>query len=143
MTYRLHQGTLATTCCHPSISKCGTQTRSPTFLSLSTNGTKWRINRFTTPCPALSSLSRSNHMELEAHVHELAGEPFNLGSKQLQHILFEKMGLPVVKKTPKGAPSTAEDVLQELALQYELPAAIMEFRGLTKLKNTYTDKRHK
>lgn len=80
-------------------------------------------------------------MELEKHVHELAGESFNLGSpKQLQHILFEKMGLPVVKKTPKGAPSTAEEVLQELALQYELPAAIMEFRGLTKLKNTYTDK---
>lgn len=80
-------------------------------------------------------------MELEKQVHELAGEPFNLGSpKQLQHILFEKMALPVLKKTPKGAPSTAEDVLQDLALEYELPAAIMEYRGLTKLKNTYTDK---
>ncbi len=80
-------------------------------------------------------------MDLEKEVHELAGESFNLGStKQLQHILFEKMSLPVVKKTPKGAPSTSEEVLQELALEYELPKKIMEYRGLTKLKNTYTDK---
>ncbi|MDC8829145.1 DNA polymerase I [Alteromonas gilva] len=80
-------------------------------------------------------------IELEKEVHELAGEAFNLGStKQLQHILFEKMELPVVKKTPKGAPSTSEEVLQELALDYELPQKIMEYRGLTKLKNTYTDK---
>ena len=79
--------------------------------------------------------------ELEKEVHEEAGESFNLGStKQLQHILFEKMSLPVVKKTPKGAPSTSEDVLQELALEYSLPQKIMEYRGLTKLKNTYTDK---
>ena len=79
--------------------------------------------------------------ELEKEVHEEAGEPFNLGStKQLQHILFEKMSLPVIKKTPKGAPSTSEDVLQELALEYPLPQKIMEYRGLTKLKNTYTDK---
>ncbi|WP_395339031.1 DNA polymerase I [Ningiella sp. W23] len=80
-------------------------------------------------------------VELETHVHELAGEPFNLGStKQLQHILFEKMSLPIVKKTPKGAPSTSEEVLQELAKNYELPALIMQYRGLSKLKNTYTDK---
>lgn len=80
-------------------------------------------------------------VELERQVHELAGEPFNLGStKQLQHVLFDKMALPVVKKTPKGAPSTSEEVLQELALEYELPALIMQYRGLTKLKNTYTDK---
>ncbi len=79
--------------------------------------------------------------ELEKEVHEEAGEPFNLGStKQLQHILFEKMSLPIIKKTPKGAPSTSEDVLQELALEYPLPKKIMEYRGLTKLKNTYTDK---
>ena len=79
--------------------------------------------------------------ELEKEVHEEAGEPFNLGStKQLQHILFEKLSLPVSKKTPKGAPSTSEDVLQELALEYPLPQKIMEYRGLTKLKNTYTDK---
>jgi len=79
--------------------------------------------------------------ELESEVHEGAGEPFNLGStKQLQHVLFEKMSLPIIKKTPKGAPSTSEDVLQELALEYPLPKKIMEYRGLTKLKNTYTDK---
>ena len=65
----------------------------------------------------------------------------NLGSpKQLQHILFEKMSLPVIKKTPKGAPSTSEEVLQELALEFPLPKKLMEYRGLTKLKNTYTDK---
>lgn len=78
---------------------------------------------------------------LEKEVHDEAGEAFNLGSpKQLQHILFEKMALPVIKKTPKGAPSTSEDVLQELALEYSLPQKIMEYRGLSKLKNTYTDK---
>ncbi|MCU7553632.1 DNA polymerase I [Alteromonas sp. ASW11-19] len=79
--------------------------------------------------------------KLEKAVHEEAGETFNLGStKQLQHILFEKMELPIVKKTPKGAPSTSEEVLQELALEYSLPHKIMEYRGMTKLKNTYTDK---
>ena len=79
--------------------------------------------------------------ELEASVHEAAGETFNLGStKQLQQILFEKLSLPVIKKTPKGAPSTSEEVLQELALDYPIPKMIMEYRGLTKLKNTYTDK---
>lgn len=80
-------------------------------------------------------------LELETDVHEMAGEAFNLGSpKQLQTILFEKLNLPVIKKTPKGAPSTSEEVLQELALNYPLPKAIMEYRGLSKLKNTYTDK---
>lgn len=80
-------------------------------------------------------------MEIEQAVHAMAGETFNLGStKALQTILFEKMGLPVLKKTPKGAPSTAEEVLIELANDYELPALIMEYRGLSKLKNTYTDK---
>lgn len=79
--------------------------------------------------------------ELEKEVHDEAGETFNLGStKQLQHILFDKMDLPVIKKTPKGAPSTSEEVLQELALDYPLPHKIMEYRGLTKLKSTYTDK---
>ena len=79
--------------------------------------------------------------ELEASVHDAAGETFNLGStKQLQQILFEKLELPIIKKTPKGAPSTSEEVLQELALEYPIPKMIMEYRGLTKLKNTYTDK---
>jgi DNA polymerase-1 len=79
--------------------------------------------------------------ELQASAHELAGEAFNLGSpKQLAHILFEKLALPVIKKTPKGAPSTAEEVLAELALDYPLPKVLMEYRGLSKLKSTYTDK---
>ena len=79
--------------------------------------------------------------ELEAQAYELAGQPFNLGSpKQLGEILFEKLELPVIKKTPKGAPSTAEEVLQELAVDYPLPALLMEYRSLSKLKSTYTDK---
>jgi DNA polymerase I len=83
----------------------------------------------------------SRILQLEKEVHELAGQSFNLGStKQLQEILYDKMSLPVLKKTPKGAPSTSEEVLQELALDYPLPKLLMEFRGLTKLKNTYTDK---
>ena len=80
-------------------------------------------------------------LELEKKAHELAGQAFNLSSpKQLQEILFEKMGLPVLKKTPKKQPSTAEEVLVQLALDYPLPKVIMEYRGLTKLKSTYTDK---
>jgi len=80
-------------------------------------------------------------LELEQQAHELAGEVFNLGSpKQLQQILFEKQGLPVISKTPKGQPSTAESVLQELAHEYKLPKTILEYRSLSKLKSTYTDK---
>lgn len=79
--------------------------------------------------------------KLEKEAYEIAGEEFNLSStKQLQGILFEKLGLPVLKKTPKGAPSTAEEVLQELAHDYPLPKLIIEHRGLAKLKSTYTDK---
>ena len=80
-------------------------------------------------------------LELEGQAHELAGGPFNLGSpKQLQQILFEERGLPVIRKTPKGQPSTAEDVLQELAAEYDLPRVILEYRSVSKLKSTYTDK---
>lgn len=79
--------------------------------------------------------------ELEKQAHELAGQEFNLSSpKQLGEILFTKLGLPIIKKTPKGAPSTAEEVLAELAETYELPRLLMEHRGLAKLKSTYTDK---
>ncbi|WP_370259509.1 DNA polymerase I [Idiomarina sp.] len=79
--------------------------------------------------------------ELEQTAFEIAGEEFNLGSpKQLQQILFEKLELPVIKKTPKGAPSTAEEVLQELAHDYPLPDVILQHRSLAKLKSTYTDK---
>ena len=79
--------------------------------------------------------------ELEKIAHKLAGCQFNLSSpKQLQEILFDQLKLPVVRKTPKGKPSTAEDVLQELANKYELPKVILQYRTLSKLKTTYTDK---
>ncbi|RYC38179.1 DNA polymerase I [Pectobacterium zantedeschiae] len=79
--------------------------------------------------------------DLEAQAYELAGEEFNLSStKQLQGILYEKQKLPILKKTPKGAPSTNEEVLAELALDYPLPKLLLEYRGLAKLKSTYTDK---
>ena len=80
-------------------------------------------------------------VELEQKAYEIAEQEFNMNSpKQLQAILFEKMGLPVIKKTPSGSPSTNEEVLQELALDYPLPKLIIEYRGLAKLKSTYTDK---
>ncbi len=80
-------------------------------------------------------------LQVEQEAQDLAGQPFNIGSpKQIQEILYDKLGLPVLRKTPKGAPSTAEEVLQELALDYPLPERILEWRGLSKLKSTYTDK---
>ncbi|MGE0385713.1 MAG: DNA polymerase I [Gammaproteobacteria bacterium] len=79
--------------------------------------------------------------ELETQAHELAGEPFNIGSpKQIQGILFDRLGLPVLEKTPTGQPSTAESVLEQLALDFPLPRLILEHRGLSKLKSTYTDR---
>jgi DNA polymerase I len=94
-----------------------------------------------------ATLSRQSHeigrkiMALEAEAHELAGQPFNLASpKQLGEILFEKLQLPVKKKTPSGTPSTDEEVLSELALDYPLPKLLLEHRSLAKLKGTYTDK---
>lgn len=92
-------------------------------------------------------LARQSHelasrmMALEREAHEIAGQPFNLGSpKQIGEILFGKLGLPVKKKTASGAPSTDEEVLEALALDYPLPAKILEHRSLSKLKGTYTDK---
>ncbi len=80
-------------------------------------------------------------LELQGEAHAAAGQEFNLDSpKQLQQILFEKLQLPVMRKTPKGQPSTAEDVLEELAASYPLPQLILDYRGLAKLKSTYTDK---
>ncbi|NKB34703.1 MAG: DNA polymerase I [Pseudomonadales bacterium] len=79
--------------------------------------------------------------ELQGDIYDIAGEEFNIGSpKQLQSIFFEKLKLPIIKKTPTGQPSTAEPVLQELAQEYELPRLILEQRSLAKLKSTYTDK---
>lgn len=95
-------------------------------------------------CDMLADQSQSigaRLAELEIEAHNLAGKSFNLSSpKQLQVILFDELKIPVIKKTPKGAPSTAEEVLQELALDYPLPKVILENRGLSKLKSTYTDK---
>ena len=95
-------------------------------------------------CALLQSQSRElgeKLIALEARAHEAAGQPFNLNSpKQIQEILFDKLGLPVVKKTPSGTPSTDEEVLQELALDYPLPKILLEYRGMAKLKSTYTDK---
>ncbi|MFT4170967.1 MAG: DNA polymerase I [Rhodocyclaceae bacterium] len=80
-------------------------------------------------------------LELEQEAFAAAGQPFNLNSpKQIQEILFERDKLPVIKKTPSGAPSTDEEVLQQLALDYPLPRLILEYRGMAKLKSTYTDK---
>ena len=80
-------------------------------------------------------------IELERDAYELAGEVFNLSStQQLAAILYDKLGIPVTKKTPKGKPSTAEAVLQELAQDYELPKLLLQYRSLSKLKSTYTDK---
>ena len=93
------------------------------------------------------ALARQSHelgqriMELEREAHELAGQPFNLGSpKQIGEVFFGKLGLPVVKKTASGAPSTDEEVLEKLAEDYPLPAKVLEHRSLSKLKGTYTDK---
>jgi hypothetical protein len=106
----------------------------------------WQIERTGILVDA-AVLARQSHemgqkiMALEAQAYELAGQPFNLASpKQLADILFEKQGLPVKKKTPSGGPSTDEEVLSELALDYPLPKLLLEHRSLSKLKGTYTDK---
>ena len=88
-----------------------------------------------------SSELAARMLELEAQAHREAGGAFNVDSpKQLQEILFGKLGIPVIRKTPTGQPSTAEDVLEELAAAYPLPKLILEYRGVAKLKSTYTDK---
>ncbi|MGO9423763.1 MAG: DNA polymerase I [Steroidobacteraceae bacterium] len=90
---------------------------------------------------AQSSELAARMLELQAQAHVEAGGTFNVDSpKQLQEILFGKLGLPVIRKTPTGQPSTAEDVLEELAATYALPRLILEYRGVAKLKSTYTDK---
>ena len=79
--------------------------------------------------------------DLEERANQLAGVPFNVASpKQIQEVLYDHLELPVLRKTPKGQPSTAENVLQDLAVEYELPQLILQYRGLSKLKSTYTDK---
>ncbi|MBB3179237.1 DNA polymerase I [Variovorax sp. Sphag1AA] len=115
-------------------------------LEMATSETLYRIERNGVLIDAPTLASQSNElgkriMALEQEAYSLAGQPFNLGSpKQIGEVFFTKLGLPVVKKTPSGAPSTDEEVLEKLAEDFPLPAKILEHRGLSKLKGTYTDK---
>ena len=107
------------------------------LATIESNGVKIDANKLLAQSAEIAD--KLKHIEEQAY--ELVGEPFNIGSpKQIQEILYEKQGIPVLRKTPKGQPSTAENVLQELAIDHELPRLILEHRGLAKLKSTYTDK---
>ena len=115
-------------------------------LEIETSEQLFRVERNGVQIDAGTLARQSNDLgrrilELEQKAYELAGQPFKLGSpKAIGEILFGKLGIPPVKKTPSGAPSTDEDVLEQLAEDYPLPAAILEHRSLSKLKSTYTDK---
>jgi len=115
-------------------------------LEMATSETLYRVERNGVLIDAPTLAAQSNElgkriMALEQEAYTLAGQPFNLGSpKQIGEVFFNKLGLPVVKKTPSGAPSTDEEVLEKLAEDFPLPAKILEHRGLSKLKGTYTDK---
>ena len=115
-------------------------------LEIASSEALYRIERNGVLIDAPTLAAQSNELgarilQLETEAHELAGQPFNLGSpKQIGDIFFTKLGLPVVKKTATGAPSTDEEVLEKLAEDFPLPAKILEHRGLAKLKGTYTDK---
>ena len=115
-------------------------------LEIESSETLYRIERNGVLIDAATLAAQSHELgqrivALESQAHELAGQPFNLGSpKQIGEIFFSKLGLPVIKKTATGAPSTDEEVLEKLAEDYPLPATILEHRGLSKLKGTYTDK---
>ena len=115
-------------------------------LEIASSETLYRIERNGVLID-VQALARQGHelgqriLQLEREAHELAGQPFNLGSpKQICDILFTKQGLPVIKKTASGTPSTDEEVLEKLAEDYPLPAKILEHRSLSKLKGTYVDK---
>ena len=108
----------------------------PVLSRVERNGVRIDIGRLNRHSAELAERMRA----IEASAHESAGGPFNLGSaKQIQAILFDRLGLPVLAKTPKGQPSTAESVLQELAFDHELPKLILEHRAIAKLKSTYAD----
>ena len=140
ITLRLHQTLSAKLNTHKALEKLYQEIEIPLIPVLS------RIERngvlIDSAMLAQQSLELANHIiALEQHAHDLAGQTFNLGSpKQIQEILYEQQKLPILKKTPKGQPSTAESVLQELAVDYPLPKLILEFRSMSKLKSTYTDK---
>lgn len=140
VTLRLHQVLWPRVQAEPSLEKVFHEIEVPLIPVLSA------IERNGCYVDAAMLRKQSNELakkmcQLEEKAYELAGEKFNLSStKQLGEILYNKLGIPVIKKTPKGAPSTAEPVLQELALEYPLPQVIMDYRGMAKLKSTYTDK---
>jgi len=140
VTLRLHQVLWPRVQAEPSLEKVFREIEVPLIPVLSA------IERNGCHVDAAMLRKQSNELakkmcQLEEKAHELAGEKFNLSStKQLGEILYNKLGIPVIKKTPKGAPSTAEPVLQELALEYPLPQVIMDYRGMAKLKSTYADK---
>jgi len=109
----------------------------PVLLEMERNGVLLDREKLETQSHELGK----SMLALEQKAYEAAGQPFNLNSpKQIQEILFERQGLPIKKKTPSGQPSTDEDVLAELALDYPLPQLLLEFRAVAKLKSTYTDK---
>lgn len=140
ITLRLHQALWGKLSAEPGLAKVFSEIELPLLPVLA------RMERLGTTIEPKLLYQQSQEIEvrlaeLEKQAHELAGQEFNLSSpKQLGEILFTKLGLPIIKKTPKGAPSTAEEVLAELAETYELPRLLMEHRGLAKLKSTYTDK---
>ncbi len=140
ITLRLHQVLSAKLAQEPRLEKLYQDIEMPLVPVLSAiERTGVLIDRDMLAQQSMELSSKIN--SIEQHAHELAGQAFNLGSpKQIQEILYDKLKLPVLKKTPKGQPSTNESVLQELALDYPLPKLILEYRSLSKLKSTYTDK---
>jgi DNA polymerase-1 len=140
MTLRLHRHFWPRLCAQPRLRALFEELEMPLLNVLSDmerNGVKVDVSMLKKQSQELAGRMQ----EVESQAQQLAGEPFNMASpKQIQAILFDKQQLPVLAKTPKGAPSTAEPVLQELALDYPLPRLILEHRSLSKLKSTYTDK---
>ncbi|MDD1642591.1 MAG: DNA polymerase I [Methylococcaceae bacterium] len=140
ITLRLHQVLMAKLQLHPTLLNLYSEIEIPLISVLArieSNGVLIDAAMLTQ-----HSLELANHLvAIEQQAHDLAGHTFNLGSpKQIQDILYDQQKLPVLKKTPKGQPSTEESVLQELALDYPLPKLILDYRSLSKLKSTYTDK---
>jgi len=140
VTLRLHEHLWPVLAQQPSLKKVFNEIEMPLLSVLSRmerNGVKIDTNMLYKQSNELAH----KMLELEQKAHDVAGQVFNMASpKQIQEVLFEKLELPIIKNTPKGQPSTAEDVLQELALDYPLPQIILDHRSMSKLKSTYTDK---